>query len=106
MALPAFARRTAVRRVAIDRYLLPAGPTAANLQRWAHAGTDRRTDRRTPDRCVDLLRIVRGQCQRSTVKLPYALTLCRADVSGRASLVGRQVYATVAVDGGFVGAAA
>jgi len=30
--LPAFARRAAVRRAAIDRYFLSAGPTAANLQ--------------------------------------------------------------------------
>ena len=34
---------------AVDRYHLPAGPTAANLQQpglllWTHAGTDRRTD--------------------------------------------------------------
>ena len=34
---------------AVDRYHLPAGPTAANLQQpgllpWAHAGTDSRTD--------------------------------------------------------------
>ena len=33
---------------AIDRYLLPAGPTAANLQQTVvHAWTDRQTDRRT-----------------------------------------------------------
>ena len=41
---------------AIDRYLLPAGPTAANLQqrvRWLD-GTDRHTDRKTPDSCIDL----------------------------------------------------
>jgi len=56
---PAASRRAAVsvplRRpaaAAIDQYLLPAGPTAANppaaallmLLLWAHAGTDRRTD--------------------------------------------------------------
>ena len=35
VALPAFARRAAVRRAALDRYLLPAGPQQQ---------TDRRTD--------------------------------------------------------------
>jgi len=35
---------------AIDRYLLPAGPTAANLQqRRAATGWDRRTDGRPTD---------------------------------------------------------
>jgi len=61
VALPAFAaaRRVAGRllltagRAAIDRYLLAAGPTAANpLQRRA-AGWDRQTDARTHARsCI------------------------------------------------------
>jgi len=41
----------AERRAAIDRYLVLAEPTAANLQQ--RSGTDGRTDRRTPYRCVD-----------------------------------------------------
>ena len=42
VALPAFA---AARRAAIHRYLLPAGPTAANPPRVAAAGErDRQTD--------------------------------------------------------------
>jgi len=44
MALPAFAN---ARPAAIDRYLPPAGSTAANpllLLLIVHAGTDRRTD--------------------------------------------------------------
>jgi len=62
VALPAFAAvcRAAARllltagRAAIDRYLLAAGPTAANpQQRRAAAGWDRRTDRRTPDSCIN-----------------------------------------------------
>ena len=44
VAPPAFAAVGA----AIDRYRLPAGPTAANLQQSVvHAWTDRQTDRRT-----------------------------------------------------------
>ena len=54
VALPAFAaaRRAAARmllsaaRAAIDRYLLPAGPTAANPPQRPNAGTDRQTDGR------------------------------------------------------------
>ena len=38
---------------AIDRYLLPVGPTAANLQQQAHAGTDRRLCGQTPYRFID-----------------------------------------------------
>jgi len=44
-------------RAAIDRYLLAAGPTAANPQlqraavRWDRQ-TDRQTDGRTPDSCI------------------------------------------------------
>jgi len=46
---------------AVDRYLLPARPTSANLPAglllWTHAGTDRPTDRRTdgltPYRFID-----------------------------------------------------
>jgi len=63
-ALPAFARSAA----AFDRYLLPAGPTAANLQQPLVAAerTDRQTDRlvdgwtdrRTPDSSV-----LCGQCK-------------------------------------------
>jgi len=66
VALPAFAaaRRAAAqsccgtRRAAIDRYLLPAGPSAANLPiddeaacgvRMGHTG--RQTDRRRKDGC-------------------------------------------------------
>ena len=49
MALPAYARRAAVRRAAIDQYLLPAGPEQQTLLLW----TDRRTDGRTPDKCID-----------------------------------------------------
>jgi len=46
------ARRAAVRRAAIDRYLLPAGPTAANpLCGFAAVGPcwDRQTDERATD---------------------------------------------------------
>ena len=57
MALPTFYRRTAMRRAAIDRYLLPARPqqhnlllsTAAQFAAVVHAGTDGRTDGRTPN---------------------------------------------------------
>jgi len=50
-ALSAFARRAAVRRAAIDRYFLPAGPTAANRSSGytvvgPYARTDRQTDAR------------------------------------------------------------
>jgi len=39
---------------AIDRYLLAAGPTAANPQRQrAAAGWDRQTGGRTPDICIE-----------------------------------------------------
>jgi len=41
------ARRAAVRRAAIDRYFLPAGPTAAKFAAVTRAGTDRQTDGRT-----------------------------------------------------------
>ena len=41
VALPAFARRAAVRRAAIDRYLLPAAPQLQSLR------TERQADRRT-----------------------------------------------------------
>jgi len=73
VALPAVAaaRRTAARllltagRAAIDRYLLAAGPTAANLQqRHAVAGCDYgQTDGRMPDRCIDPAFDVMRQCQ-------------------------------------------
>jgi len=62
MALPAFAAscRAMARllltagRAAIDRYLLAAGPTAANLQQWrTAAGWDRRADRWTDGRPTD-----------------------------------------------------
>ena len=63
MTLPAFAaeRRAAAplllttASAAIDRYLLPAGRTAANPQRRSAAGElwDRRTDGRTDDRYID-----------------------------------------------------
>jgi len=46
------ARSAAVRHAAIYRYLLPAGHIA-KFAAVAHAGTDRRTDGRTPDRCID-----------------------------------------------------
>ena len=43
---------------AVGRYLLPAGPTAANpLQRHAAAGWDRQTDSRTDGRPI-LLRVI------------------------------------------------
>ena len=45
--LPELARSPTVRRAAIDRYLLPAGPQQSLLL-WAHAGTDWQT----PDRCI------------------------------------------------------
>jgi len=56
VALPAIAARLML--AAVNRYLLAAGPTAANpQQQHAAAGWDRRTDRRTdgrtPDRCTD-----------------------------------------------------
>ena len=66
VALPAVARRTAVRRAAIDRYHPPAGPTAATYvavnrptdgqtetDRQTDRQTDRRRDRRTRVRCID-----------------------------------------------------
>jgi len=65
MTLPAFAaeRRAAAPLLlgagAVDRYVLPAGRSAANpphaaasVERWGRQ-TDRETDGRTPDRCVD-----------------------------------------------------
>jgi len=65
MTLPAFAaeRRAAAPMLlgagAVDRYVLPAGRSAANPphaaasdERWGRQ-TDRETDGRTPDRCVD-----------------------------------------------------
>jgi len=52
MALPAFA--AAERRAAVDRYLLLAGPTAANPQHRRAVGEwDRQTDGRTPYRYID-----------------------------------------------------
>jgi len=52
-------------RAAIDRYLLAAGPTAANPpQRRASAEWwDRQRDGRTPDSFIDPLRIVCEQCK-------------------------------------------
>jgi len=52
VALPAFARRTP-RCCALCSNRRPAGPTTAEFAAVTHAGTDRRTDRRTPDRCID-----------------------------------------------------
>ena len=54
VALPAVARRTAVRRAAIDRYLPPAGPTAAmyvavNRPTDGQTETDGETDGRASD---------------------------------------------------------
>jgi len=55
VTLPAFAAKRRVAaplllnagRAAIDRYLVPAGPTAANPQQWrANDGTDKQTDGR------------------------------------------------------------
>jgi len=50
VALPAFSCRMplllSAGSAAFDRYLLPAGPAAANLL-WAHDGTDRQVDRQT-----------------------------------------------------------
>ena len=44
MALPTFYRRTAMRRAAIDRYLLPARPQQHNLLLWSTLGqTDGQT---------------------------------------------------------------
>ena len=58
VALPAFA---ATRRAAVT---LPAGPIAAAAAAWAHAGTDRQTDGRVLDRCIDpAAHILCGQCQ-------------------------------------------
>jgi len=51
--LTASFRRAAVRRAAIDRYILPAGPTAANLRVSCCGPVLRLTDERTPDRCID-----------------------------------------------------
>jgi len=61
LAFAAAERRAAVRRV-IDRYLLPAGPTAANPpQRYAVVDRwDRQTDRRTPYRFTDPAHTVRA----------------------------------------------
>jgi len=55
MALPAFAHHTLLllpaSRAAINRYLLAAGPTAANPQQQCmEAGWDGRTDRQTAER--------------------------------------------------------
>ena len=50
VALPAFTRRVGVHRAAIDQYLVPAGPTAANSAAVVLLGqTDGRTDRRPSD---------------------------------------------------------
>ena len=47
-------RHSPAAATAHDRYLLSAGPTAANLQqRRAAAEWDRQTDGRTDDRCID-----------------------------------------------------
>jgi len=52
VALPAYP--PARRRCCCNRSnLLPVGPTAANLQEQAHAGTDRRLCRQTPYRFID-----------------------------------------------------
>jgi len=40
---------------AVDRYLLPTGPTAANPPQQSG------TDRWTPDSCIDLLHVLCGQ---------------------------------------------
>jgi len=55
VALPAFARRAAVRRVAIDRYFLPAAPQQQFAGKYIRTDgqTDEKTDVRTPDRCID-----------------------------------------------------
>jgi len=51
VALPAFARRAAaVRRAAIDRYLLPSGPQQQTSLLWPMLGqTDGQTDGRRTD---------------------------------------------------------
>jgi len=73
VALPAFARHTPLQsagRAAIDRYLLPAAPTAAILQlRVCCRGPMlRQSDRRTPCRYIDLLHrhILCGKCPQYT----------------------------------------
>jgi len=54
VTLPAFPPPPPAAAATINRYLLPAGPTAANLhQRRVAAGWDRWTDRRTPDSFID-----------------------------------------------------
>ena len=59
------AAAAADRRAAIDRYLILAGPTAANPQQRSAAGehdrTDVQIDGRTPYRSWTLLRILCGQ---------------------------------------------
>ena len=85
VALHAFAaaRRAAALltagRAAIDRFHLAAGRTAANpLQRRAEGEwdkrTDRRTDGRTPDSCIDLvphtMRVVSTSLCRSSILRP------------------------------------
>jgi len=60
MALPAFTRRTPLLRMpAMQQSILPAGPTAANLQQRVCCNgpmlgqTDRQTDGQTPYRYID-----------------------------------------------------
>jgi len=57
VTLLAFAaeRRVAVRRAAVERYLLPTGPTAANrtLLQQSIDGTGGQSDGRTPYRYID-----------------------------------------------------
>ena len=65
-------------RAAINRYLLPTGPTAANpQQRRAAAGWDRQTDGRTDDRYIDHA----PHAQRAAPKLARnVLIVCTVDV--------------------------
>jgi len=89
-ALPAFAAAAANRRpaghAATNQYLLPTRPTAANPQQQHVMGqTNRQTDGRTPDSCIDpdllILQAVQRTYNMHTAAHTFACRLVQWPVS-------------------------